>query len=423
MTTVESAWGRYPGYKIDVIPHRGVGRAWHGDLLVAESDRCVLVAETDHAPRLYFPESDVRWELFEATDHHTVCPFKGQADYWSLTATAPQLDNVVWSYPEPFPEVSGIAGHVCFYEDRLRVEITEAWGDAVTASRFPTWGDQEDLVGLLDVSAAGPGRFTSPPYHDLTRNVVEGGHLLGQAIVAASKTIPGQRVTFASMTFPKAASFDAPLDIDVDVLRQGKTFSTVETRTSQGGRLRSAGLLLTDAGAPDVFRVSVPMPDVPGPEASEPHDMRVTGRALRIVDGAYDPDPDRVGPPEIYAWIRWRDAPDTPYLHQALLAQATTHWSIAAAMLPHKGFGQADAHVTLSTGIMAVTVSFHDDVDVTGWHLYANPAIYAGGGLAQGEGHIFRADGGLVASYTVQAMIRGFAAEPGKLGLDASNAM
>ena len=92
-------------------------------------------------------------------------------------------------------------------------------------------------------------------------------------------------------------------------------------------------------------------------------------------------------------------------------------------MLPHPGFGEAQAHVTLSTGIMAVAMAFHDDVDVTQWLLYANPAIYAGRGLAQGEGHVFTEDGRLVASYTVQAMIRGFARDPGALGLDATNAM
>ena len=151
--------------------------------------------------------------------------------------------------------------------------------------------------------------------------------------------------------------------------------------------------------------------------------MRVSGRDLRIVDGAYSPDPDRVGPPEIYAWVRFRDAPAEQYLHTALLAQSTTHWTIAAAMRPHPGFGEADAHVTLSTGIMSIAIAFHDDVDVTEWLLYANPALYAGRGLAQGEGHVFTQDGRLVASYSVQAMIRGFARDPGALGLDATNAM
>src|SRR6202051_4430509 len=128
------------------------------------------------------------------------------------------------------------------------------------------------------------------------------------------------------------------------------------------------------------------MPDGGGPDDAMPHDFGVTGRELRVIDGAYDPDPDRVGPPEIYVWARFRDAPSTAYLHAALLAQSTTHWTIAAAMLPHAGFGEADAHVTLSTGIMATTIAFHDEVDVSEWLLYSNPAILSGRRLAQGEG-------------------------------------
>ena len=247
--------------------------------------------------------------------------------------------------------------------------------------------------------------------------------MLAQGIVAASKSVPGQRVTSAYMIFSKAAAFDAPLDLAVDVLRAGRTFSTVEVRVSQDDALRSAGLYLLDAGAPDVFRGVVPMPEVPGPSDAEPYDMRVTGRDLRIVDGAYSPDPDRVGPPEIYAWVRFRDAPAEPYLHTALMAQSATHWTIAAAMRPHKGFGEADAHVTLSTGIMSIAIAFHDEVDVTEWLLYANPSTYAGRGLAQGEGRVFTEDGRLVATYSVQAMIRGFANDPTTLGLDATNAM
>ena len=69
-------------------------------------------------------------------------------------------------------------------------------------------------------------------------------------------------------------------------------------------------------------------------------------------------------------------------------------------MLPHPGYGEAMAHVSLSTGIMGVSIAFHDEIDVTQWHLYSNPAIHAGSGLCQGEGHIFREDGRLVASYT-----------------------
>jgi uncharacterized protein (DUF427 family)/acyl-CoA thioesterase len=427
MVQIESAWPKYPDYEID-LKHSGVvARAWYGDLLLAESKHAIRLEETKHVDRLYFPVEDVHWEHFTPTEHFTVCPFKGAATYWSLTAVDPVEQDVVWNYAAPFDEVAGIKDHVAFYQDRVRIELEDTWpGDdptAVTVNRFPAWGDASELLALVDVQPDGPGRFVGLPHRDTTRNVVEGGQMLAQGIVAASKTLPRQRVTQAAMYFPKAAAFDHPLDLEVDVLREGRTFSTVEVRVNQEGSLRSVGLFLLDAGAADVIGGQVPMPDVAGPREAEPFDMRVTGRDLRIVDGAYDPDPDRIGPPEIHAWMRFRDAPPEPSLHAALMAQSTTHWTIAAAMRPHPGFGEAQAHVTLSTGIMAVTMAFHDDVDVTRWLLYSNPAIHAGRGLAQGEGHIFTEDGQMVASYTVQAMIRGFVQGPEAMGHDASTAM
>jgi acyl-CoA thioesterase len=72
---------------------------------------------------------------------------------------------------------------------------------------------------------------------------------------------------------------------------------------------------------------------------------------------------------------------------------------------------------------MAVTIAFHDDAPLNEWLLYANPAIWSGQGLAQGEGRIFTGGGDLVASYSVQAMIRGFSRTPDMLGRDATNAM
>ncbi|HZA77636.1 MAG TPA: hypothetical protein VE623_14735 [Acidimicrobiales bacterium] len=67
-------------------------------------------------------------------------------------------------------------------------------------------------------------------------------------------------------------------------------------RIDQEEQPRTAGLLLLDAGAVDVFRLEAAMPDVSGPLEAVPFDTRMTGRDLRIVDAAYDPDADRVGP-------------------------------------------------------------------------------------------------------------------------------
>jgi uncharacterized protein (DUF427 family)/acyl-CoA thioesterase len=438
MAAVESAWGRYPGYRVDLVPWRGRGRVRLGGRLLAESDACLIVQESDHAAQLYFPEASVAWEQFAATDHHTICPFKGEADYWTCVASDPPLENVAWSYRAPFEEVAGLAGYVAFYPDRLEVELVEALpsdpGHEVV-HRFPPWGDAADLLHLLDVKEVGEGRFGSPPYPDPplgtfipqlhnkhARLVIEGGQLLAEAIVAAAKSVPGQRVTSASMIFSRAARFDATHEIEVETLRRGRGFSTLETRTTQAGKLCCAGLLLLDAGAPNTIRGAAALPDVPPPEACPQLDMGVTGRELRTVDDAYRRQ-DVTGPAEIFTWARFRDAPPHDYLHAALLAQSTTHWTIAAAMRPHEGVTEAQAHVTLSTGILATTIAFHDEADVTEWLLYANPAIYAGRGLAQGEGRVFARDGRLVASYTVQAMIREFKTPPDAMGKDHTDAM
>lgn len=424
-TQVESAWPSHPGYRIEITPCKHRGQVWLDDILLAESQNCLLVTETDHVDRLYFPESAVNWDLFTATDHTTVCPFKGQASYWSLTGTEAVIPNVVWAYPTPLPEVAGIAGHVSFYDKALRVVVLEEWPDSTAVpTTFPIWGDADELIRLIDVEQMDDHRFVGPAHGPTHRDVVEGGQLLAEAIVATSKAIPEQRVTSASMIFTKAASFAAPVDVDVDVMRRGRTFSTAEVRVSQDDSLRAAGILLCDSGAPDAIRDVAAMPDVPGPEAAIPFTgFGMTGREIRVVDAAYDPDPERVGPPEINVWVRFRSSPTERYLHAALLVQSTTHWTIAAGMLPHRGFGEARAHRTLSTGIMKATIAFHDDADITEWLLYSNTAFWSGRGLVQGEGKVFARDGRLAASYVIQAMVRDFQREPAAMGYDSRTAM
>jgi acyl-CoA thioesterase len=293
----------------------------------------------------------------------------------------------------------------------------------VVTTRFPTWGDATELVRLIDVEPAGDGRFVGPAYGYNARNVVEGGQLLAEAVVAAAKSVPGQRVTQASMVFGKAAAFDAPVDLTVEVPRAGRSFSTVRVQVAQEGAGCAEGLLLLGADAPDVFRDAVAMPDVAGPEDATTVDWGVTGRDLRVVDAAYDPDPDRVGAPEIFAWVRFRDAPARVDLHAGLLVQSIGHWTIAAAMRPHAGFGERDAHRTLSTGVMALSVAFHDPVDVSEWLLYCTRAIWSGRGLAQGDGRVFTRDGRLVASFSTQVMIRAFAQDPATIGHTDRTAM
>ena len=268
MGEIESVWDRFPGYAIDLVPWSGRGRAQFGGVVVAESDACLIVKESDHSDQLYFPINDVTWEHFTETDLHTVCPFKGEADYWSLSVDDTIEENVAWTYQRPLDEVAGLEGYVGFYTARVQLELLEAFandGGAEVAYRFPVWGTAADLVDLIDVKPDGEGRFASPSFPDppmgtffdipdrhRPRQVVEGGHLLGQAIMAASNTVPDQRVVSASMVFTRAARFDAPLAVDVEVLRRGRTYSTVQTRTVQNDKLCSVGLVLLDSGAVDI---------------------------------------------------------------------------------------------------------------------------------------------------------------------------
>jgi acyl-CoA thioesterase II len=427
-TQIESAWPKYPDYRIDLLPIHQTARVWFGGLLLAESRNSLRLQETRHVHRLYFPEADVRWEHFTfAEGVHTICPFKGEADYWDLTAVEPAEENLVWTYREPLHEVAGIRGYVCFYDERVRVEIDEPWpGDPtgyVRVRRFPSWGDQAELASLMDVFPTGLGTFTGPAHGYTPRNVIEGGQLLGQGIAAACKTVSDQRVVSGYMTFAKAASFDQPVDVTTEALRAGRSFSTVNVRIDQDGSFRSAGTFLLGGEVEDSIRGRAPMPEVVGPEEATPLDLGVEGRELRIIDAAYDQDPGRIGPPEIYAWCRFRDDPGPQYMHAALLAQSTTHWTIAAAMRPHPGFGELRAHRTLSSGVMSCAIAFHDEVDVRDWLLYSNPVIYAGRGLAHGEGRVYTQDGRLVASYSCEVMVRAFAQSPEEMGKDFSNAM
>jgi acyl-CoA thioesterase II len=363
-------------------PYRA--RAWLGDDLVAETSRAVRVDDAEGTPALLFPWDDVRPGLVGDGGGHVR---SGEGE---------------------------LEGFVAFDSERARVELVDGVaGDDprdVTVKRFPTWGDAADLVAVLDVVPEGDGRYTGRSRADARRPVVEGSQMLGQAIVAAGRHAPGRRPVWASMVFTRAADARSPLTIELDQVTGGRTFTTLAARATQGGRVCATGTLLLDSTAPDVIRHAVGAPDVPGPYDSTPYDMSVTGRDIRIVDDAYTGDPDApVGPPVLDAWVRFRELPDDPFLHAGLLAQFTGHLSIAAALRPHAGIGQDQAHHTLSTAINAITLAVHADVRADRWLLYHHESTFAGDGMTHATCRVHDEDGGLVASFTVDAMVRGFA--------------
>lgn len=274
----------------------------------------------------------------------------------------------------------------------------------------PTWGDAADLVDLLDVRPCGDGRFVSPVRGNWQRPVIEGSQILGQTIVAAARLAAGRRPVSAWMAFTRAADARRPIELELDEVADGRTFTTFSARVTQGPRVCAAGALLLDVTAPDVIRHAVEPPDVPGPDACQPVDMAVTGRDIRVVDGAYTGDTDApVGPPVLDAWVRFDRLPNDPPVHAGLLAQFTGHLSIAAGLRPHAGVGQDQAHRTLSTAINAISISFHREVRADRWMLYHHRSTSAADGMTHAECRVHDEGGDLLASFTVDAMVRAFA--------------
>jgi uncharacterized protein (DUF427 family) len=115
----ESLYHQYPDYRVDLEPNgRKVTVTLDGQT-IASSCRTLIARETKHDPVVYFPREDVRTDRLEATDHHTFCPFKGEASYWTLHVGNRTLPNSVWSYEDPFPQVAELESYMAFYEDRV----------------------------------------------------------------------------------------------------------------------------------------------------------------------------------------------------------------------------------------------------------------------------------------------------------------
>lgn len=108
-----------PDYRIAFEPSPRRVRVEFNGATVADSTAAHLLFETRHLPVYYFPRDDVRFDLLRATDHHTDCPYKGTASYWSIAIGDRVSENAVWGYPQPFAEVAAIKDYVAFYWNRV----------------------------------------------------------------------------------------------------------------------------------------------------------------------------------------------------------------------------------------------------------------------------------------------------------------
>ena len=93
-----------------------MARAVWADTVVAESDDVVVVDGFT-----YFPKQQVNWQLLEASDHRSVCPWKGEARYYSIKVTGTTNIDAAWEYPEPKPAASMVCDRIGFWRG-VRIE-------------------------------------------------------------------------------------------------------------------------------------------------------------------------------------------------------------------------------------------------------------------------------------------------------------
>lgn len=85
-------------------------KAMWNEAVLAESNDLVEVEGN-----YYFPASSINCEFFQESDHHTVCPWKGTASYYSIEVNGQTNENAAWYYPEPKPEADMVRNRVAFW--------------------------------------------------------------------------------------------------------------------------------------------------------------------------------------------------------------------------------------------------------------------------------------------------------------------
>lgn len=85
---------------------------WNGTVIAEAAAGTTETVEGN----IYFPLSAVNQAYLKPSDHHTVCPWKGTASYYTLEVNGEQNKDAVWYYPEPKDAAKQIKGHVAFWK-------------------------------------------------------------------------------------------------------------------------------------------------------------------------------------------------------------------------------------------------------------------------------------------------------------------
>ena len=89
------------------------------DKVVADTREALVLREANYPPVYYIPRGDADMALLTRTAHHSYCPYKGEASYFSIPAGGDGSVNAIWTYETPYEAVTPIKDHLAFYPDRV----------------------------------------------------------------------------------------------------------------------------------------------------------------------------------------------------------------------------------------------------------------------------------------------------------------
>ena len=279
----------------------------------------------------------------------------------------------------------------------------------MTTDAADTQWTVQDLLDLFDAQPTGPDTYTVETglAGADERQVVEGTQILAASIVAAAKRFPEKSIRSAYSVFARAVLVGAgPVELGIDVISEGRSTATAVVTATQNGKRVITTTILADVPTADVIRHQLPRPQVAQPAQAHESSMPMVGRQLRLVDVQDVNSPDEVGPPELFAWLHYDPIPTRDDLAKALIAYFTGHLGISTTMRAHEGIGTSQAHLTVSTAPMTVSVSFHEPVRWDGWLLYGHESTQVGAGMSYVRGVVHTEAGDLIASFTQDALIR-----------------
>ncbi|MGH8228639.1 MAG: acyl-CoA thioesterase II [Steroidobacteraceae bacterium] len=276
-----------------------------------------------------------------------------------------------------------------------------------------------DLTSLLELEPLEVNLFRGES-RDIGSPQVFGGQVLGQALMAASRTVEGRIVHSLHAYFLRRGDFDAPIVYHVDRSRDGRSFSNRRVVAIQHGEQifnMTASFQIVEQG----LTHQLPMPKVPPPEAladsSRAHPELVAKLPERVRRLLATPRPfefrsvqpvDSLGraqaAPSREIWFRAvSEVPGDETLQRCLLAYVSDFYLLETATLPH-GISSLSGRAIVASIDHAMW--FHRPLRVDDWLLYAVESPSASGARGFARASLFSRDGRLVASTAQEGLVR-----------------